>query len=81
MLLDDPPTKPNTGNQEADDDKYEKELTDWFMRCHLSIPAAYTSGITLIVRKDNKQGYSRLMEACDLPLDDEWCWFLMPILY
>ncbi|XP_072013788.1 uncharacterized protein [Amphiura filiformis] len=71
MLLDDPPNKPNSENSDGDDDsRYEKELTDWFMRSHISIPAAYTSGITLIVRKDNEKGYHKLREACELPLDD-----------
>ncbi len=71
MLLDDPPTKQNSGNSDDDESRYEKELTDWFMRTHIRIPAAYTSGITLIVRKDNEDGYRNLRDACDLPLYDE----------
>ncbi|XP_022091947.1 uncharacterized protein LOC110980008 isoform X2 [Acanthaster planci] len=42
-------------------------LADWLFKSHISIPAAYQSGITLCVRKDNVSAYKLLTEEPELP--------------
>ncbi|XP_038076349.1 uncharacterized protein LOC119744481 [Patiria miniata] len=41
-------------------------LADWLFKSHICIPAAYQSGVTLCVRKDNTAAYRLLIEEPEL---------------